>query len=133
MDNPPEEELKLNTLNDDVLNLIGTQCNFNLCNLRESCKTGKVISQHYWELFSFFKIIRIRYSNSFLMERIGLIEHTKSFKWETYNTILKKIKDGIVTLDLESYWKMKYITQFGTIIFLTEKSIIEKLIFIHVY
>jgi len=47
--------------------------------------------------------------------------------------LINEIKNNEVFLDLESNWNAIYTTQYRTKVILTEKSIIEKLIFEHVF
>ena len=125
--------MSLNMICDDVLNLIGTYCNFSLCSLRISSKTGKIISSYYWELELLYRIIRCRYQNINKMHSLGLIRFTKLYNWDNLESTFKKIKDKELPLDFQSRWKITYTTQYGTKIFLTEKTIIEKLIFLHIF
>lgn len=125
--------MSLDMMCDDVLNLIGTYCNFDSYNLRISCKSGKVISEYYWELVVLYRIIRYRYKDIKKMHRLGLIRYTKLHNWDNLKSTFKKIKDKKLSLDLQSNWDVRYITQYRTVNFLTEKSIIEKLIFVHVF
>tara|TARA_Y100001970_G_C14235905_1_gene861753 strand:+ start:1971 stop:2366 length:396 start_codon:yes stop_codon:yes gene_type:complete len=129
-DNP----MSLDDLCEDVLYTIGSFCKFNLFNLRLSSKTGLMLSQSYWNLYLLYKNIQRRYSNRILMEKIGLINYTKRYDWKKeFNNLFNQIKNNQILLDLESDWNVAYITQFRTKVILTEKSIIEKLIFEHVF
>jgi hypothetical protein len=129
IDNP----MSLDDLCEDVLYTIGSFCKFNLPNLRLSSKTGLILTQRHWNLYLLYKSIQQRYSNRNLMEKIGLINYTKSYDWKKFNTLFNEIKNNEVLLDLESNWNVVYITQFRTKVILTEKSIIEKLIFEHIF
>ena len=129
-DNP----MSLDDLCEDVLYTIGSFCKFNLFNLRLSSKTGLMLSQSHWNLYLLYKNIQRRYSNRILMEKIGLINYTKRYDWKKeFNNLFNQIKNNQILLDLESDWNVAYITQFRTKVILTEKSIIEKLIFEHVF
>lgn len=126
--------MSLDDLCEDVLYTIGSFCKFNLFNLRLSSKTGLMLSQSYWNLYLLYKNIQRRYSNRILMEKIGLINYTKRYDWKKeFNNLFNQIKNNQILLDLESDWNVAYITQFRTKVILTEKSIIEKLIFEHVF
>tara|TARA_B100000287_G_scaffold430152_1_gene484860 strand:- start:3647 stop:4042 length:396 start_codon:yes stop_codon:yes gene_type:complete len=128
-DNP----MNLDNLCEDLLYTIGSFCKSNLLNLRLSSKTGLILAQRYWNLYVLYKNIHRRYSNRILMEKIGLINYTKSYDWKKFNNLFNEIKNNEVFLDLESNWNAIYTTQYRTKVILTEKSIIEKLIFEHVF
>ncbi len=125
--------MKLDNLYEDLLYTIGSFCKFNLLNLRLSSKTGLILAQRHWNLYVLYKNIQRRYSNRNLMEKIGLINYTKSYDWNKFNNLFNEIKNNEVFLDLESNWNAIYTTQYRTKVILTEKSIIEKLIFEHVF
>lgn len=125
--------MSLDIMCEDVLNLIGSYCNFDSYNLRISCKTGKTISRYYWELVVLYRIIRCRYKNINKMHSLGLIKYTKLYNWNNLKSTFEKIKCKELPLVFQSEWKITYTTQYGTEIFLTEKSIIEQLIFTHVF
>ncbi len=125
--------MNLDNLCEDLLYTIGSFCKSNLLNLRLSSKTGLILAQRYWNLYVLYKNIHRRYSNRILMEKIGLINYTKSYDWKKFNNLFNEIKNNEVFLDLESNWNAIYTTQYRTKVILTEKSIIEKLIFEHVF
>ena len=125
--------MNLDNLCEDLLYTIGSFCKFNLLSLRLSSKTGLILAQRHWNLYVLYKNIQRRYSNRILMEKIGLINYTKSYDWKKFNNLFNEIKNNEVFLDLESNWNAIYTTQYRTKVILTEKSIIEKLIFEHVF
>ena len=125
--------MSLDNLCEDVLYTISSFCKFNLQNLRISSKIGILLAHKYWDLYVLYKNIQTRYSDRYWMENIGLITYTKNYDWKKFNNLFRQIKNNQILLDLESSWSMVYTTQYRTKIILTEKSIIENLIFQHVF
>lgn len=125
--------MSLDILCEDILYTIGSFCKSNLKNLRLSSKTGLILAQKKWNLYILYKNIQKYYSDRFLMEKIGLIKYTKNHDWTKFKNLFNEIKSKEIVFDLESKWNVVYITQYRTKLILTEKSIIEKLIFEHVF